>query len=200
MDYERSELIVCGRPLQQFLDDIEKFHGFTAPGLVIGGFMVDLAQKKIEPGIEADAVVETGSCLPDAIQIFTPCTTGNGWMKVVKWDKFALSLYNKKTFSGVRVWLDLEKAKQFPNVYNWFMHLVPKKELPLEVLLDSIIEAGDGILSWCEIQVKPEMFKGKKRELGICPACHESFSRIQGEVCTSCRGDGYFDFQGLEAV
>jgi len=30
--------------MKEFLDVIEKFHGWKAPGLVIGGFMVDLAQ------------------------------------------------------------------------------------------------------------------------------------------------------------
>ncbi len=98
--------------------------------MVIGGFMVDLAQEHIGPGVEADAIVETIHCLPDAVQILTPCTFGNGWMKVVDWDKFALTLYDKKKLEGVRVWLDLEKTRRFPDVYNWYMRLVPKSGSP----------------------------------------------------------------------
>jgi formylmethanofuran dehydrogenase subunit E len=137
---------VCGRSIEDFLTTIEKFHGWKAPGVVIGGFMVDLARERIGTEVEADAIVETTHCLGDAIQLFTPCTYGNGWMKVVDWDKFALTLYDKKTLEGVRVWLDLEKARNFPNIYNWYMRLVPKRDLPLDVLLQSILNAGRDML------------------------------------------------------
>jgi formylmethanofuran dehydrogenase subunit E len=40
--------------------------------------MVDLARELIGIDTEADAIVETRHCLPDAIQLFTPCTVGNG--------------------------------------------------------------------------------------------------------------------------
>ncbi len=133
---------VCGKSYEEFYHAIERFHGWKAPGVVIGGFMVDLAQEHIGPGVEADAIVETIHCLPDAVQIFTPCTYGNGWMKVIDWDKFALTLYDKKTLEGARVWLDIEKIRRFPDVYNWYMRLVPKADLPLDVLLKSIEEAG----------------------------------------------------------
>ncbi len=72
--------------------------------------MVDLAQEPIGPGIEADAFVEPCHCLPDAVQLFTPCTYGNGWTKVLDWGKFALSLYDKKILAGFRVWLDIKAA------------------------------------------------------------------------------------------
>ena len=98
---------ICGRSLEAFLSTIETFHGWRAPGLVLGGFMVDWGQELIRNhlglNIEADAIVETRHCLPDAIQLFTPCTFGNGWMKVLDWDKFALSLYDKHRLDGFRV-------------------------------------------------------------------------------------------------
>ena len=95
------EIMICGRSLDIFLDDIERFHGFTSPGLVLGGLMVDWAQELIGLDMEADAVVETCHCLPDAVQIFTPCTVGNGWLKVLGWDKFALTLYDKRKYRGL---------------------------------------------------------------------------------------------------
>ena len=138
----QNPLTVCGRPYEDFLSTIQRFHGWIAPGVVIGGLMVDLAQEHIGPDVEADAIIETTRCLPDAIQLFTPCTYGNGWMKVVDWDKFALTLYNKKTLEGIRIWLDIEKSRRFPDVYNWYMRLASKEALPLDILLKSIEEAG----------------------------------------------------------
>ncbi|MDP2840033.1 MAG: formylmethanofuran dehydrogenase subunit E family protein, partial [Syntrophales bacterium] len=91
----RYPMTVCGRLFDDFLNTIERFHGWKAPGVVIGGLMVDLAQSHIALDVEADAIVETVHCLPDAVQLFTPCTCGNGWMKVIDWDKFAITLYDK---------------------------------------------------------------------------------------------------------
>ena len=184
---------VCGRSVKEFLDVIEKFHGWKAPGPVIGGFMVDLAQELIGPGIEADAFVETSHCLPDAIQLFTPCTYGNGWMKLLDWDKFALSLYDKKTLEGFRVWLDLEKALSFPNVYNWYMRLVPKKSLPLQILLHDIIAAGRSMLCSSPVQVTQLHGKKKKGEIAVCSGCGEAYPAQQGRKCLACQGKGYYD-------
>ena len=89
MVYEQGNTLICGKPIEVCLQMIERFHGWKAPGLVLGLFMVDLAQELIGCQTEADAVVETRHCLPDAIQLFTPCTIGNGWLKILDWDKFA---------------------------------------------------------------------------------------------------------------
>jgi formylmethanofuran dehydrogenase subunit E len=184
---------LCGKSYEEFMNAIERFHGWKAPGVVIGGFMVDLAQEHIGPGVEADAIVETIHCLPDAVQIFTPCTFGNGWMKVLDWDKFALTLYDKKTLEGVRVWLDLEKTSRFPDVYNWYMRLVPKSDLPLDVLLKSVEEAGRHMLSFAPIRVTRYQGKNRKGEVAICSHCGEAYPTSQGDTCLACRGKGYYE-------
>jgi formylmethanofuran dehydrogenase subunit E len=186
---------ICGRSLEDFLDVIEKFHGWKAPALVIGGFMVDWAQEWIGPGVEADAFVETCYCLPDAIQLFTPCTYGNGWMKVLDWDKFALSLYDKRTLDGVRVWLDLENTRVYPDIYNWYMRLVPKKSIDHNALLDSIIAAGRSILSCASVHITQSYEKRKKGEIIICPGCGEAYPTRQGEQCFACQGKGYYELR-----
>ena len=142
----------------------------------------------------ADAIVETIHCLPDAIQIFTPCTFGNGWMKVVDWDKFALTLYDKKTFEGIRVWLDLAKTRRFPDVYNWYMRLVSKVELPLDVLLRSIEETGRGMLSSAPVRVIQYQGKLRKGKIGICSRCGEAYPANQGDACFACQGKGYYEW------
>lgn len=191
MNVQAADIIVCGKPMKDCLIDIESFHGFVAPGLVLGAFMVDWAQELVGSEVEKDAVVETRRCLPDAIQIFTPCTYGNGWMKVLDWGKFALSLYDKKTLDGYRVWFDLDKARQFPDIYNWFMHLVPKKELPLDTLVGAMMEAKRDILSSRKIRVKP-FWKKEKDKTQICSGCGEAYPVKHGNQCLTCQGQGYY--------
>jgi formylmethanofuran dehydrogenase subunit E len=187
-----SDENVCGRPLATFLAEIERFHGWQAPGILIGSFMVDWALEWLGPGVEADAIVETFHCLPDAVQLFTPCTIGNGWMKILDWDKFALSLYDRRTFEGVRLWLDLEKTQSFPNIYRWYMRLAPKHELPLEVLVDDILAARRAILSAAPIRATRLTDRKKKGATGVCPGCGEAFSLSQGERCLACQGRSYY--------
>jgi formylmethanofuran dehydrogenase subunit E len=143
--------------------------------------------------VEADAIVETTRCLPDAIQLFTPCTYGNGWMKVVDWDKFALTLYNKKTLEGIRVWLDIEKSRRFPDIYNWYMRLASKGDLPLDVLLNSIEEAGRHVLSSAPVRVVRYHGKIKKGKIEICSKCDEAYPAAQGDWCLACQGKGYYE-------
>ena len=188
---------VCGYTIDAFLNTIEDFHGWHAPGLVLGGFMVDWAQELVRNhigvDIEADAIVETRHCLPDAIQLFTPCTFGNGWMKVLDWDKFALSLYDKHNLNGFRVWFDLKKAEAYPDLYKWYMRLVPKKALPLEVLLKIILDARRNVLSYEPVKVTRYYQPNKKGDISICPECNEAYPTAQGQTCLTCQGDGYYE-------
>jgi len=188
-----SDSLVCGRTLEEFLQTIESFHGWKAPGLVLGGFMVDWAQELIGTGVETDAIVESSHCLPDAIQLFTPCTIGNGWLKIVDWDKFAICLYDRNHLNGVRVWLDIGKLKDFPDLYNWYMRLVPKKSLPLEVLLETILAARRSVLSASSIRMKELFQRKKKTETDVCDQCGEAYSTSQGEICSACQGAAYYD-------
>ena len=184
--------MIAGKPVEAFMEEIRKFHGWVAPGVLLGGFMVDYALELVGKEVEADAIVETRFCLPDAVQLLTPCTCGNGWMKVLDWDKFALSLYDKKTREGFRVRLDVDKTAAFPNLYNWFMKLVEKKDLPLEVLNQTILEAGRESLSAVPVYITNHYAKVKKGVTGVCPACEEAYSLRQGALCLSCQGEGYF--------
>lgn len=187
----RTNAIVCGRPLAECLRIIEDFHGWKAPGLVLGLFMVDWARELVGEGVEADAIVETRHCLPDAIQLFTPCTVGNGWLKILDWDKFALSLYDRRLYNGCRVWFDLEKARQFPDLYKWYMRLVNKKDLPLGVLLETILAAGRRVLSAEAVVVTRFNRRIKKGVVAVCPDCGEAYAAAQGPCCPACQGNGY---------
>jgi len=187
-----SEKRICGKTWDEFLETIQSFHGFPAPGLVLGSFMVDLAKSLIGEQVEADAIVETRHCLPDAVQIFTPCTIGNGWMKIMDWDKFALTLYDRHNLHGYRVWFDLEKAKAYPDLYNWYMRLVPKKDLPISVLLEVLAAAGHSVLSYAPVTVTNYYTREKKKTINICADCGEAYPAWQGALCRACQGEGYY--------
>jgi formylmethanofuran dehydrogenase subunit E len=178
--------------MEECLRIIENFHGFKAPGLVLGIFMVDQARELIGLDVEADAIVETRHCLPDAVQLFTPCTVGNGWLKIIDWNKFALTLYDRHTYLGFRVRLDLEKAGNHPNIYNWYMRRVSKKDLPLDILLDSILASGRSVLSWEAVKMIRYRRRLKKGATNVCPGCGEAFAAEGRLYCPACRGVGYY--------
>ena len=84
-----------------------------------------------------DAVCETRNCLPDAVQLLTPCTIGNGWLKVVNVGRFALNLYDKYEGKGVRVFMDPVKVADWPEINTWYLKLKPKKEQDSALLLEA---------------------------------------------------------------
>jgi formylmethanofuran dehydrogenase subunit E len=185
---------ICGKSKDEFLSIIKNFHGFTAPGLVLGGFMVDHAMSMLGRNMEVDAIVETKHCLPDAVQLFTPCTFGNGWMKILDWDKFAITFYDRHELNGHRVWFDLDKAKEFPDLYNWYMRLKPKKELPMQVMLDVIFKAGISVLSSRPVRIIDFHQREKKGETAVCPGCNEAYPTKQGAICLACSNKGYYQY------
>lgn len=175
---------------EEFMEVARKFHGYPAPGLIIGAYMVELAKSHMPGGVLYDAISETSYCLPDAIQLLTPCTIGNGWMKILNFGLYAMSLYDKRTGEGVRVRLDLDKLDAYPTIRTWYMKTAPKKEQDSALLQEEIYEAGISILSARPVTVKPE-FMGRRDRGGIvrCAICGEPHPGVFGTVCRSCRGE-----------
>ena len=180
---------VCGYTIEDYITKIEKFHGHLAPGLLIGGFMVDLAQNNRPEGEFFDVLCETSVCLPDAIQILTPCTYGNGWLKVINIGRFALAIFEKQSGKGVRVYLDAKKLHEYPEIKNWFLKLKPKKEQDTDKLIHEIIAAGNAILGMKPIIVDKSLIGNSKGGMiGICPACGEAYPVKDGSQCLACQG------------
>lgn len=175
---------------EEFKEVARKFHGYPAPGLLIGGYMVEEAKKHLPADTLFDAVVETGKCLPDAVQILTLCSYGNGWMKVIKLGRYALSLYDKYTGKGVRIHIDTEKLENWPEIKAWFLKLKPKKDQDTDKLFAEICEAGHSLCSVTPIQITPD-FMGHKHmtEIAICPSCNEAYPLSDGAICRGCQGE-----------
>jgi formylmethanofuran dehydrogenase subunit E len=175
---------------EEYVHLVKSFHGNLAPGLVIGGFMVDLALRELPEGELFDAMCETSVCLPDAVQILTPCTIGNGWLKIVNFGRFALALYEKNEGQGIRVYLDSARLEPWPEIKSWFFKLKSKKDQDLQILLDQIKEAGHDILSLQKVHLHPQFLK--KRSLGktaICTLCGEAYPARDGSSCLACQGE-----------
>ena len=173
-----------------FLKRIHSFHGHVAPGVVIGGAMVHKALSLMPKGILFDVICETFNCLPDAVQLLTPCTVGNGWLKVYDFGRFAITLYDKYEGKGIRVFMDPEKAKDWSEIRNWYLKLIPKREQNSSLLMEQIRRAGTGILGWQEVEIAPR-FRQKEGlgEVIICPLCGEAYPSKDGGICRPCQGE-----------
>jgi formylmethanofuran dehydrogenase subunit E len=175
---------------EEYLEVCREFHHYPAPGLLLGGFMVDAARRRLPEGALFDAVSETSWCLPDAIQILTPCTVGNGWLKVFNLGLYALTLYDKTDGAGVRVALDSARLEEWSEIKTWLFKLKPKKEQDSELLREQIRRAGATVCDIREVRVRQEhrMRRGKGR-VAPCPVCGQPYPTEDGAVCRLCRGE-----------
>ncbi len=181
---------ICSFNFQEFLDQVKSFHCHVAPGVVIGGFMVDMATKNFPDGRLFNAISETKACLPDAIQILTPCTIGNGWLKVINMGRFAIILYDKQEGKGVRIFLDTVKMELWPEIKSWFFKQKPKAQQNQQLLMKQIEEAGSSIMGMQRVKVKSHLLGSKHRKgFTICSICRESYPIKDGATCLACQGE-----------
>ncbi|MFH1481631.1 MAG: formylmethanofuran dehydrogenase subunit E family protein [Pseudomonadota bacterium] len=174
-------------PLGDYFEKVREFHGFLAPGVVLGGFMVDWALEIMEPCEILDAVVETRKCLPDAVQLLTKCSIGNGWLKILDWGILAVTLYDKRSHVGARVHIDMHKSKEFPLVKAWAMKEKSRDQAPLEPLIDEMVRAGRDILSVQKVTIEGVLQKlSPYGDPVICSRCGEGFRFGSGGVCQRC--------------
>ena len=182
-----SDPVIGSYSFQQFKELATAFHGYPAPGLLIGGAMVSLAKSKLPPDTLFEALVETSKCLPDAVQLLTLCSTGNRWMKILDIGRYALSLYDKFTGEGWRVYIDVERLKGWPEIRTWFLKLKPKKSQDTERLFREIEEAGTGYLAVEPVKVDEAWFrKVETGPIAVCPVCGEAYPRKHGDACLGC--------------
>ncbi len=165
------------------------FHGYPAPGILVGGYMVEAAKELLPEGTLFEAISESAKCLPDAVQLLSLCSIGNNWLKVQNLGKYAVSLYDKFTGAGYRVSINPEKLKAFPEIEAWFMKKKPKAEQDTDELLRQIEAAGATICDITPIQVKSRFLGHKKSSaIVVCPICKEAYPQTDGNICRACQG------------
>ncbi len=181
----------------EYLNAVKSFHGYAAPGLMMGGFMVDLALQHMPEGVLFDAVCETRSCLPDAVQLLTPCTVGNGWLRILNLGRYALSFFDKYQGGGIRVFVDSQKLGAWPEVEAWMLKLKPKHAQDQDLLLDQIREAGRTIYGVQPIHIQPQYLKSRhKGAIGTCTLCGEPYPADDGAICRGCQGEAPYATAG----
>jgi len=175
--------------IDEYMRRVESFHGHAAPGVIIGGLMVRMAQIRIPEGVLFNAVCETLSCLPDAVQLLTPCTVGNGWLRVIDLGRFALSLYDKHHGNGFRVFIDPKNLDNWPEIKAWFLRLKPKTGQDHCRILSQIKAAGENLCGVHAVQVRPQLLeRPEKGRIVICPSCGEPYPMKDGGICLACQG------------
>lgn len=175
--------------IDEYMKMVESFHGTAAPGILIGGFMIDLAYQNLCRGALYNVICETAKCLPDAVQLLTPCSIGNQWLRIIDVGRFALSFYNKRTGEGTRVYLDPGKFDLWPEIRGWYLKLKPKSEQDSKALFSEIRDAGSMICSIEVIKVSADYLKKRRNgSIAICPSCHEAYPSSAGAICLACRG------------
>ena len=178
----------------EFKSLAERFHGYAAPGLLLGGYMVALAKKHLPEGTLFEAISETRKCLPDAVQLLSLCSMGNNWVKVRNLGRYAVTLYDKYTGKGVRVSVDLKKLEAWPEYYSWLMKKKPKKEQDEKQLLLEIEDAGDSICRVEEVTVHSGILgHAPTGAVSVCPVCGEGYPSADGPICRACQGENYYD-------
>ncbi|MEN6476024.1 MAG: formylmethanofuran dehydrogenase subunit E family protein [Syntrophaceae bacterium] len=178
---------------EEYIEKVKGFHGSVAPGLVAGGIMVDIARANLPEGELFDVLCETKQCLADAVQLLTPCTIGNGWLKIVDTSRYALIFFNKYTGEGVRVYLDAAKLSDWPALKGWFLKETPKKTQDRDQIIDEFKRAGTSLYGIEKVKVKPEYLSTspkKSSPVGICPGCGEAYRLQHGAMCPACQGKG----------
>jgi formylmethanofuran dehydrogenase subunit E len=161
--------------------------------------MVEAAKARLPEGTLFEAMVESGKCLPDAVQLLTLCSTGNNWMKVKLLGRYAVSLYDKFTGKGYRVAVDRKKLDNWPEIRAWFMKEKPKAEQDTDRLFEEIEQAGDTICSIRPVTVsKKYLGHGHMTTIDVCPVCGEAYPGSDGSICRGCQGeDPYESMEGV---
>lgn len=172
----------------EYVNMVRSFHGSDAPGVLIGGFMIDLAYQHLPEGGLYEVICETAKCLPDAAQLLTPCTLGNQRIRVIDVGRFALTFYEKRTGIGVRVYLDCSKLGIWPDIKGWYLKLTSKEDGNSAALLNQIRKAGADICTVEEVRVDMSTVKRQKGgSISICPLCGEAYRSTDGAICPACK-------------
>ena len=184
---------LCGIALEDYIYSIEEFHGARSPGMLMGGMLLDRALNELGPTPYLNVVCETVVCLPDAVQLLTNCTIGNGYLQVLDWGKFALCAYDRTTLNGSRVWLDLNEIGKHQVIREWFQRTgKPRVKPPFEQIAEAFLNSGAGLVRSRAVKLHKALKDEAKVITGACPQCGESYPLRQGDRCLACQGQAYY--------
>ncbi len=180
---------------EEYIEKAKDFHGSIDPDMIAAWFMVVRAKQDLTGGDFVDIICETIHCLPDAVQILTPCTLGNGLLRIIETSRFALTMHGNNGTQGTRVFLDLTKLDVWPEIRCWFLKEKPRNKQNPNLVIEELKEAETSIYSLEHVKIKPELLEAKSRlgsAIRPCPSCGEAYRTDLGDICPACRGKGPF--------
>ncbi len=171
------------------IDKVVPFHGYLSTGAFIGLQMLKIACRLLDINENERIFVtcETLNCLPDPFQILRGSTIGNKGLKILDYDKMAVTINKgaepgQSHIKGVRIFLDPAKTVKYPVFHAWYMN---ERKVPHEEAISELIKAGDAVYTWEFIEV-PVPVKAKK-DVRLCAVCGESFiSKDGSDTCKGC--------------
>ena len=174
---------------EDFYERVRAFHGAVTPGLMLGASMVELAMHSLGDLRRSQALCETSRDLPDAVQLLTGCTVGNGRLHVLELGRYALTLYHTDGGRGVRVYLDPAKISGWPHVHRWILGQWEEGEKETVRLEREIRHAGISVLSAQGVYVQDTFLLHKQQGMNVpCIACGELHPADAGLLCRACQG------------
>ena len=199
MEFNTTELEKLNKKLENSIEKAAEFHGDCPPGIPIGVYMVDYALELLEGYGKLKCVVETPRCLADAVQVMTHCAFGNPYFKLMNYGKYALTLYDRESGEGARVYLDAKKLdrEKYPMLSAWFLRDKSPMGKPdkAKTTEEFITTAGRDILSYRRVKInlppKDKLYPSK-----LCRICGESFildAPGDSDTCKACLGEGYYE-------
>ncbi len=196
MEFKSKDLKGLNEKLKKDIEKAAEFHRDCPPGIPIGVYMTDYAMELLGSYEKLKAVTETSRCLVDAVQVMTPCSFGSPYFKLMDYGKYALTLYDRETGKGVRVYVDAKKLdrEKYPMLSAWFLRDKSPMGKPdkAKTTEEFITKAGRDILSYQRVKInlppKDELYPPK-----LCKICGESFISEGKDTCKACAGEGYYD-------
>ena len=183
---------LAGITMDEYMLRMEEFHGHASPGVLMGGYMVDAAWSILGDTPYLNAAVETVVCLPDAVQMLTPCTLGNGVLQLLDWGKFALTLYDRQTLKGVRASLDVARIEDYPLVANWYLRRPENHDVEKAQVVETILAGAHDLVQTQPVRMLASLKNEEKVPTQMCPQCGEHHPQRQGGLCPSCNGGAYY--------
>lgn len=175
--------------LLSWIDKVIPFHGHLSTGAFIGLQMLKISGRllDIKEGDRVFVTCETLNCLPDPFQILRGCTVGNKGLKVLDYDKMAVTINKganpgENEIKGVRIFLDPAKTAKYPVFHAWYMN---ERKVPHKEAISDLIQAGEDVYTWKFVDISVPV-KAKK-DVRICTVCGESFvSKDGSSICKGC--------------
>lgn len=189
----KSDICILGEPVEDFFVRMEEFHGYRSPGILVGSLMLEADLQRIGHVPYLNVVTETVVCLPDAVQLLTPCTYGNGFLQVLDWGKFALTAYDRDSLDGARAWLNHDLLTDYPLINSWFERTGHKREKPpFSELAEEILSTGPELIRCQEVKLLHPLKNRRPMPTGRCSKCGESYTLHHGSRCPACQGKSYY--------